>query len=307
MKAVGPVLVTGAYGLIGHAVTLALKARGMPVVPTDLLAAPPVDAEFDAQPLEIRGVEALSCTLAGHRVDAIVHAAGVSGPMLGRSAPHHVLDTNICGTLDLFEAARLAGVRRVVVLSSAAAYGATGDKPVTEATPLAAADVYGASKIAGELVARAYAARHGVEAVILRPSWVYGPRRRTPCVIRAMVADALAGQPTHMAYGGGFPRQFVHANDVARAVVSSIAAPGISGMAFNIADGTREPLDAVAAMVKSMLLGATITLEPGPDPDDVFLGPMDISSAKQHLHWTPAIGLKEGIKNYIEYLEHKIG
>jgi UDP-glucuronate 4-epimerase len=299
MPTVGPVLVTGAYGLIGHAATLALRAAGVQVISTDLLAARPGDAEFDAQPLEIRGVEPILRLLVEHHVDSIVHAAGVSGPMLGRDAPHSVLEANIRGALDLFEAARRAGVRRVVLLSSASAYGENRDLRIGEAAPLGAVDIYGASKIAGELIARAYRARLGVEAVVLRPCWVYGARRRTPCILREMIADALAGRATRMPYGAGFPRQFVHVSDVARAVVSAVVVPGISGMAFNLSDGTIRPLDAVASLVRTMFPEADIRLEPGPDPDDAYLGPLDISAAHQSLLWSPTIRLEDGIKDYV--------
>ena len=73
----------------------------------------------------------------------------------------------------------------------------------------------------GEQIAQAYA-DHSVETVVLRPSWVYGPRRRTTCVIKTMITDALANQPTHLPYGAGFPRQFVHVTDAAEAVAAAL-------------------------------------------------------------------------------------
>ncbi|SLN61919.1 NAD-dependent epimerase/dehydratase family protein [Roseisalinus antarcticus] len=145
-----PVLVTGAYGLIGHSVTLALQAGGLPVVPTDLLADRPADAAFTARILDVGGVDRIARFLSEH------------------------------GTLDLFEAARLTGVGRIVLVSSASVYGNATGPTVGEDAPLVARDAYGCSKIGGELVARCYAAEHGLDIVILRPAWVYGPRRRTP-------------------------------------------------------------------------------------------------------------------------------
>jgi nucleoside-diphosphate-sugar epimerase len=96
----------------------------------------------------------------------------------------------------------------------------------------------------------------------------------------------------------GFPRQFVHVEDVARAIVAAIAAPGISGMAFNLSDGTRRRLDAVATTVARLLPGADITLGGGPDPDDVRLGPLDLTAARLRLGWTPAIPLEQGVRDY---------
>lgn len=289
------VLVTGAYGLIGHESTLQLGAAGIDVVPTDTISVRPSDAEFDALPLTVAGVAPLAQFMADHGIGAIVHASGVSGPMLGRDRPHDVLATNVGGTLDLYETARLAGISRVVLLSSASVYGAVDLPSVDEATPLGARDVYGISKVAGECIARAYAA-HDIETVVLRPSWVYGLRRRTPCMIRTMVADALAGRATRFDYGRGFPRQFVHASDVAAAVVAALRTHGVAGSAFNLADGRRYDLDEVAALVTHLLPKAQIVMAAGPDPDDVVCGLLDIRAAVERLRWYPKIELEAGIE-----------
>jgi nucleoside-diphosphate-sugar epimerase len=300
----GRVLVTGAYGLIGHQTVLALRAAGFEAAPTDILTERPVDAAFHASPLAISGVEPLSQFLKAHRIEAIVHAAGVSGPMLGRDRPHAVLSTNAGGALDLYEAARLASVRRIVLLSSASAYGETGETPVDERTPLGATDAYGVSKICSERIARAYAS-HGVDTVILRPCWVYGPRRRTTCVIKAMIADALCGQPTRLSYGAGFPRQFVHVADVAQAVVAALATSKGVQSAFNLADGRRYQLDEVAQLVSERLPAARIDMASGPDPDDVICGRLDISAAKVGLAWRPEIDLPTGINQMIVELSRQ--
>ena len=168
-----------------------------------------------------------------------------------------------------------------------------------------AADAYGISKICSEGIARAYA-RRGVETVILRPSWVYGPRRRTTCVIKTMIVDALRGQPTRFAYGAGFPRQFVHVADVADAIVAALATSRGVGSAYNLADGGRYSLDEVAEMVRERLPSADIHLASGPDPDDVVCGPLDISAAEAALSWRPKIDLPTGIEQMIAELSRRI-
>ncbi len=300
------VLVTGAYGLIGHETVLALRATGFEVVPTDILAKRPEDADFHAAPLAVEGVEPILRTLEVNNIEAIVHAAGVSGPMLAKNRPHSVLSTNVGGSIDLFEAARCASIKRMVLISSAGAYGETGEVAVDENMPLGATDPYGVSKICSERIAEAYA-HHGVETVILRPSWVYGPRRRTTCVIKTMVSGALANRQTHLPYGAGFPRQFVHVTDVAEAVVSSLKAPRGAHSAYNITDGTRYMLDDVAKLVRERLPSAAIELESGPDPDDVICGRMEISAARTDLNWQPKIDLPAGIDQMIAALSAQAG
>jgi len=292
------VLVTGAYGLIGHETVVALRATGFDVVATDILPERPGDAEFDALQLAVTGVNPIFQVLKKHNIEAIVHAAGVSGPMLGKTRPHSVLSTNVGGAMDLYEAARLASVRRIVLISSAGAYGDTGEGVVDEHMPLGATGAYGVSKICSERIAQAYAS-HGVETVVLRPSWVYGPRRRTMCVIKTMISDALANRPTNLPYGAGFPRQFVHVTDVAASVAAALTASLGARSAYNITDGSRPLLDDLANLVRERLPGAKIDLADGPDPDDFICGLLDISAARADLDWRPEIDLATGIDQMI--------
>lgn len=292
------VLVTGAYGLIGHETVLALRAARFAVVATDILPERPGDAAFEAAPLAVAGVDPIFRFLVENGIEAIVHAAGISGPMLAKNRPHSLMSTNVGGTLDLYEAARLASVRRVVLISSAGAYGETGEAVVDERTPLGAVDAYGISKICSEQVARAYA-NHDVETVVLRPSWVYGPRRRTTCVIKTMIADALSSRPTRLPYGAGFPRQFVHVTDVAEAIAAALTTSRGVQSAYNITDGDRYLLDELAKLVRERLPSAHIDLASGPDPDDVVCGRLDISAARADLAWLPKIDLTTGIARMI--------
>ena len=301
----GRVLVTGAYGLIGHQTVLALRAAGFEATPTDSLTERPADAAFDASALVISGVEPLTRFLKAHRIGAIVHAAGVSGPMLGRDRPYSVLSTNAGGALDLYEAARLASVSRIVLLSSASAYGETPETLIDERTPLGAIDAYGVSKICSERIAWAYAS-HGIDTVVLRPCWVYGPRRRTACVIKTMILDALSVRPTHFPYGGGFPRQFVHVADVAGAILAALTTFKGGPLAFNVTDGVRYQLDEVAQLVRERLPAAQIEMEIGPDPDDVICGRLDISAAEAGLAWRPRIDLHTGIDQMIAEFSRQV-
>ncbi len=300
MRSPGPTLVTGAYGLIGHEVVVQLLAAGAAVVATDGLAQRPADATFAALPLAVEGVAKLADFLRAHRIESIVHAAGISGPMLARNDPHAIFRINAGGTLDLFEAARLAGVRRVVLLSSASVYGRTDAAPVRESAPLDGAMPYGASKIAAEAIARAYCRAHGVETVILRPCWVYGPRRRTACVLRTMISDALAGRETRLSFGSDFPRQFVYVPDVGEAVVVALGTDK-SGT-YNLADGARLTLGMFADLVRAIFPHARIEMVGGEDPDDECLGPLDISAAARDLGWRPATRLEQGIRAYARHL-----
>ena len=145
------------------------------------------------------------------------------------------MSVNVVGTLNIAEAALRTGVERLVALSSAGVYGAQSTlDPVREDAPLNATDIYGASKIAAETVLRAYRHDHGLPAIALRPSSVYGPGRTTACFIRDMIDHARRGDPLALAPEGACRRQFVHVDDVVAAILGALNAPRLDDFAFNV-------------------------------------------------------------------------
>lgn len=302
-----PVLVTGAGGLIGHRLVRSLHEAGRPVVAMDRV---PVDLPVPTAMAEIGDVHALYRAIDTHDVGSIAHCGGVSGPMLGRENPGKLVEINVGGTRDIAEAARLLAARngscRLVFCSSLAVYGNQAQDGIAEDAPLLSTDMYGASKIAAEAILRAYAAQHGVSALSLRITWVYGPRRTTDCVIRTMLEDALTGRPTRMAFGRGFRRQFVHIDDVAAAIRLALDAPAPCYTAYNVSGGVDPTLDEIADIVARVVPGADIALEPGPDPVDGGLGRLDIGRIAEDLGHAPAVALETGIAAYADWLRGQL-
>ena len=301
------VVVTGAAGLIGFAVATRLARAGRATIGTDCIA-PREEGGFRSIEAALTDVHKLHEICAGD-VAAIVHCGAVSGPMLGRDNPRAVIETNVTGTANLLEIAHQRGAR-LVFCSSTSAYGDTpaGLDPVPEEAPLAGADIYGATKAAGDILARAYAAQTGLDAIVLRFSWVYGPRRRTPCVLRRMIGDARAGRPTRLPYGRGFTRQYVHIDDAAGAVIAALDAGEVGpSRAFNVTGGARLDFAEIAETVRAVLPEARIELGAGADPEDQSHGRFDISAAARALGWRPRIGFAEGLRGYARWLaEHPV-
>ncbi|MCC6206256.1 MAG: NAD(P)-dependent oxidoreductase, partial [Hyphomicrobiales bacterium] len=161
------VLLTGASGLIGRYVHRMLRERGDKVVAIDRIA----------------GDDVLACDLSevhrlhelGSEATAIIHCGAISGPMVARDNPYLIVQSNIVGTANILELARVKGMRRVVYCSSVSAFGNTpaGLDLVPEDVVLKPTSVYGASKAAGEQLLEGYRQQHGVDSVSLRPGWVY--------------------------------------------------------------------------------------------------------------------------------------
>lgn len=298
----GAVLVTGSRGFIGRTLVRRLLERGRRVVEFDREA----DEEPASTRLVVGNLEDAHRLHAALRLDAVsevVHLGGLSGPMLARDDPHRMMRINVGGTANVLEAARLAGVRRVVFLSSIMAYGPQpDDRVIGEERPLNAADAYGASKIAGEAMMRAYAAEHGMDAVSLRVSSVFGPERRTDCSINTMLRQTLAGKPVRIGYGRNARRQYVHVDDVAEAILSVLSLPRLPLPAYNVTGGTCVSLGTVAGIVESILPQAEIRLEDAAHPFDYPIGPLDVSAARRDFGYVPGLTLEGGIRRHLEEL-----
>jgi nucleoside-diphosphate-sugar epimerase len=189
-------------------------------------------------------------------------------------------------------------------MSSIAAYGSQpADRLVPETTPLMAADAYGASKICGEAILRAYAERHGVDGVALRVSAVYGPRRTTDCLIREIIQNGLAGRPTISPYGAGWRRQYVNVEDVVSAIVLALDHSGLPQSAYNITGGINPTLEEVAATIADAIPGARAEFGREPHPFDRPVGQLDIAAARRDLGYAPRVPLAEGVVSYAAWLK----
>ena len=183
------ILVTGLSGLIGGAVARRLADAGKTVVGMDRVA--PVNAHFPVIVHDLPDPQRWHEAIVRYGVCKVVHAGGISGPMLLQDAPARLCDINIGGLLGLLEAARIHRLERIVWFSSILAYGDRADlSPVTEDTPLRPNTIYGATKAGGEALIEAFHAEHGVDAVSLRVASCYGPGRTTACLMRTLVGWA---------------------------------------------------------------------------------------------------------------------
>ena len=295
------VLVTGAAGLVGHAVRARLETAGIAVVPVD------------RDGLSFDGIEQVRCDVTdaaelgrvarSYGVTSVVHCGGVSGPMVDTGNPRRVVEVNVGGTANLLELARRHGMRRFVYCSSIAAYGITPPAPVPEAAPLRPLGVYGATKAAGEHLVAAYAGQYGLPAVSLRLCTVFGPRRRTDCLIRTMLCDAAAGRATKIGIPADAPQQFAYVEDVAGAVVAALSTPSASG-AYNVTGGTVHTIQDVINKVRRVDPRVRATAAP-PDPADAARWParLDLTAAARDLGWTPQYEFESAVAGYRAWLE----
>lgn len=298
------VLVTGAGGLIGNAVRVALEARGTPVMPTDMGSR--TEEGLALISLDVRDTHRLHEIVLREEVGAIIHCGGLSGPMQGKDNPAQLVAINTIGSVNMLEVARVHKLRRVVLLSSVSAYGSTPDglAAVPEDIVLRPNTVYGASKAATEAVMRGYVLEHGVNAVALRPGWLYGPRRTTHCEIREMLRAGLRGVPLQLPAAGSSSRQFIHVDDMARGIILALDSDGHAGKAYTINGCETVSLNGVVAKVAQHFPDIAVTFDGIADGD--VQAPFDISGAERDLGFRPAIDLDSGIASYLGWMKSRL-
>ena len=293
------ILITGACGLVGHPLSQLLTARGDRVVGLDP-AAPPEPVPGMTQIREGFGdYDMLLGLLREHDVGKIVHAGGISGPMLANDTPHLINRVNLISTIDLAEAAFRTGVERFVYCSSGSAYGVTPEDPVTEDTPFRPTSVYGATKAASDLVLMAYRDEYDLDAVGLRYSSVYGPRRATDCAIRTMIEDAMAGRETKLDWGAGEFWPFVYVADIVTATAAALDAAPTPQYAYNVAGPDMPAVQRIAELVFESFPKASIELGRNPRRDKRHR--FDLSAAERDLGWRPEWDIERGVNAYIEW------
>lgn len=219
----GAVLVTGAAGFIGRALTERLRSLGVEVRGVDVTGAGVTHGSV-TEPSAWRGA------LAG--VDTVVHAAAIVSNVVPTSRMHAV---NVVGTARVLDAAHEAGVRRVVHLSSVTVHGHQLPTVVDEYRPLrTTGDAYIDTKITGEHLALAAHARGELEVVVVRPGDVYGPGSR-PWVVLPLTYLA-AGQAVLPVRGAGLLSP-VHLDDLVDGVLAAASVADASGGIFHVTGG----------------------------------------------------------------------
>jgi len=215
------------------------------------------------------------------------------------------------GTLNLLDAARRGGVRRVVYAASSSAYGGAGGAGgQTEDLPVAAKSPYAAAKFAGELYMQAFAHAYAIETVRLRFFNIFGPRQRADSpysgVIALFTAGMSAGRAPTIQGDGTQSRDFTFVANAVQALTKAAAAPGVSGNVYNVGTGRSvSVLDLVAAL--NRVLGTAHAPTFGPTrAGDVAFSQADISRTRADLGYAPAVDFEDGLARTVEWYLNSI-
>ncbi|MGB9066289.1 MAG: NAD(P)-dependent oxidoreductase [Pseudolabrys sp.] len=262
-------LVTGASGFLGKAVMKLLAGKshhavGLDPRPSD--TAQVVDDLSDRSRLE--------ALLTAERVTHIVHAGGVSGPMVLADNPVEVIAINVLGSLNLLYAAMESGVRTFIYCSSAAALGNFyQDEPVDEQYPLRPNNTYSASKAAMEMVLRGLWRKIPLDLCSLRFTVIYGPGRETTFTVEEIIRAARAGKAARIAPMTDWP--YIYIDDAARAAVQACFSENRKQLSYFVAHPEKVTPDDIAAAAATA--GKPVRLEIDGSKPKAARGPRAIS------------------------------
>jgi UDP-glucose 4-epimerase len=233
-------------------------------------------------------------------VDVVFHLAALADIVPSINDPLSYFETNVKGTVNVMEAARRNGVRKVLYAASSSCYGVTSELPTTELAPISTQYPYALTKWLGEEIVRHWGRVYGVPWVSLRLFNVYGPRSRTSgaygAVIGVFLAQKLAAKALTIVGDGEQTRDFTYVADVARAFTLA-AESEVEGQVFNVGSGRSYSVNHLANLIGGRR--TNIPQRPG-EPAVTFA---DISKIKSWLGWEPRFSFEDGLDQVLSQIE----
>ncbi len=296
-------IVTGGAGFIGSHLVDALVAQGVQVTVIDKqdAAADRANAKADYARLQVQdaGVQAVFDRV---RPDVLFHLAAHIDDRESLRKPVENAEDNILGSLNVFEAARLVNVKKIVFASTGVVYGNVTELPTNEAQTPKPLTPYAVSKLTGERYLHFYWLLYTLSYVALRLSNVYGPRQdssRECGVIAIATGRLLASQPVYRNNDGETTRDYVYVDDVVSAFLA--AAQSEATGVYNISTGSELSTNAVLNKV-AKALGVQAQPVPRPDIEDrVKRVALDNTKAKHDLAWSPTFTIDDGLARTVAW------
>lgn len=313
------ILITGGMGVIGSMVSSRFVDEGLrPVVmartmDTNLIA--PIRDRVDIELADVLDFPRIASIIQQYGITHIIHTAALVGAVSAKNPPQSV-HINVIGTLNIFEAARLMKVSRVVYTSAKGVYGhITGEyghpayRPITEEHMKSPVRIYESAKLMGEHIGQYYCRTYGIEYAALRFGMTFGPgktvRHGERSLVSQIVEGAYAGKPVRIEKGGDVRNEMIYTKDAAYSVFLAATVPELPHDAYNIGMAG-VTLKEVATEVKRLIPAADIEVGPGLH---YMAGPVhpycvfDHRRAREALGFVPQFTLAGALSDYLESLK----
>jgi UDP-glucuronate 4-epimerase len=309
------ILVTGSAGFIGFHTTLSLLQNGHSVIGIDSLnsyydpalkvrrnAILQEDPNYSFFECDITNYAALKEIISAHTPEVIIHLAAQAGVRYSLVNPWIYEQTNVLGTVNVFEAAKEFGIKKVVFASSSSVYGANTKIPFSESDVTdSPVSLYAATKKSTELIAHTYHHLYNITAIGLRFFTVYGEWYRPDMALFSFSKNILEGKPIQLFNNGKMERDFTFITDIVEGIIAAVYKDGLGFEVFNL--GCDNPVELgtiVSLLEKGLNKKASINYAPM-QPGDVVRTYANIYKAKEVLRYTPKVLIEEGIQKFCEW------
>jgi UDP-glucuronate 4-epimerase len=308
-------LVTGGAGFIGSHVCERLLQTGHRVWAFDDLNAfydPSIkqqnlrDIEALGQPFafgkgDLTDRAALDALCSSVHFDQIIHLAARAGVRPSLEEPALYQRVNVEGTVNLLEAARRNGVKKVVIASSSSVYGVNSKVPFSEDDPIfQAISPYAASKLACEALGHVYHHIYGMDVVMLRFFTVYGPRQRPDLAIHKFARLISAGKPIPVFGDGRTARDYTYVTDTVDGVMAATQQE-FGFEIFNLGESQTVTLSRLIDLLEQALGQKAIIDRQPPQAGDVPITYANIDKARARLGYHPQVKIEQGIPRFMEW------
>jgi UDP-glucuronate 4-epimerase len=239
--------------------------------------------------------------LHGIKFDQIIHLAARAGVRPSLEDPALYQRVNVEGSVNLLEAARLTGVKKITIASSSSVYGVNTKVPFSEADPIfSAISPYAASKLACEALGHVYHHVYGLDVAMLRFFTVYGPRQRPDLAIHKFAKLIDRGQPIPVFGDGATARDYTYVTDTLDGIMACTRQE-FGFEIFNLGESQTVRLDYLISLLERALnKQAKIDRQP-PQPGDVPVTFADVSKARRVLKYSTSVKIEEGIPKFVEW------
>ncbi|HSU52840.1 MAG TPA: SDR family NAD(P)-dependent oxidoreductase [Candidatus Dormibacteraeota bacterium] len=309
------VLVTGGAGFIGSHLCERLLREGHAVWASDDLNSfydpqlkkgnirdiQSLGLPFEFVQGDITDRGALDELFSSVRFDQVIHLAARAGVRPSLAEPALYQRVNVEGTVNVLEAARLNGVKKITIASSSSVYGVNSKVPFAESDPIfSAISPYAASKLACEALGHVYHHVYGLDVVMLRFFTVYGPRQRPDLAIRKFAGLIQAGKPVPVFGDGSTARDYTYITDILDGIIACTKRE-FGFEVFNLGESDTVKLSRLLELLQKALGKQAVIDRQAPQPGDVPLTCADISKAEAKLGYHPSVKIDKGIELFIDW------
>lgn len=235
------------------------------------------------------------------KFDQVIHLAARAGVRPSLKEPALYQRVNVEGTVNILEAARTTGVRKIIIASSSSVYGVNAKVPFSESDPIfKAISPYAASKLACEALGHVYHHVHGMDVTMVRFFTAYGPRQRPDLAINKFVRLILAGKPIPVFGDGSTARDYTYVSDIVDGVMACTERD-FGYEIFNLGESQAVTLNYLIELLEKALGKKAIIDRQPMQPGDVPITYADISKAQQKLGYAPKVKIEQGIPLFVEW------